>query len=408
MKTRGFSTTPKHKTYDVVIVGGAIMGSATAWFLTQQPDFNGRVLVVEKDPSYESCSTAHSNSCIRQQFSTELNVKISQFAAEYIKALRQNLGGDTRVPNLTIHEFGYLYLAETKAVAEVLRTNHRVQTAAGADTELLTPDEIAARYPFYQLDDILLGSLNTRDEGYWDGGAVFDWWRRMARDQGVEFVAGEVIQMARNAKGTNVDNLTLANGTKVSCGHVVNAAGPRAAQVAAMAGIALPVEPRKRFTWVIKAKTPLCRDLPLTIDPTGVHMRQDGPETYMIGAKPDPDPGVDPDDFTMDHGIWETHVWPIIATRIPQFESVRIVTEWVGHYAYNLIDQNAITGPHPEVGNFVFLNGFSGHGLQQAPAMGQGTAEWLTYGTYRTLDLRPFHFDRLAQAAPTEAEFAII
>ncbi len=390
-----FATLPEHSAYDVVIVGGAIMGSSTAWWLTEMADFDGRVLVVERDPSYQWCSTAHTNSCIRQQFSTALNVKISQFTAAFIGSLRAWMDGDPRVPDLAVQNYGYMYLAETEAFAGVLRANQQVQRAAGAETRLMTPDEIARAYPFYNLDGIVLGSINTKDEGYWDGGTVFDWFRRSARARGVEYVANEVTAMTRT--GRRIDSVTLASGEVIACGHVVNASGPRAARTAAMAGLRdLSVEPRKRYSWVFSAEQPLDRELPLTIDPSGVHMRQDGPTTYLAGSRGDPDPAVDPDDFTMDHTLWENHVWPAIATRIPQFEALKVVTEWAGHYAYNLLDQNAVLGPHPDVDNFLFQNGFSGHGLQQSPAMGRGVAEWLTYGGYRSLDLTPFHYDRIA------------
>lgn len=391
---------PERDSYDVVIVGGAIMGSSTAWFLTQNPDFDGRVLVVEMDRSYANSSTAHTNSCMRQQFSNELNVRISQFAADFVKNLREYMGGDARVPELDIQSYGYLYLADNGGFANVLRENQAVQRACGAATELLTADQIAARYPFYNVDDVVLGSINCRDEGYWDGGTVFDWFRRQAQDRGVDYVQNRVTAM--DVKAGRVQSVTLATGEVIACGQVVNASGPRAAETAAMAGIALPVEPRKRFTWIFSAEKPLDQDLPLTIDPSGVHIRQDGPKTYLAGGAPEPedDVAVAPDDFAMDHGRWENHVWPIIASRIPQFEAIKVVTEWAGHYAYNTLDHNAVLGPHPEIGNFVFLNGFSGHGLQQSPAMGRGTAEWLTYREYRTLDLAPFGFERIVTNKP--------
>ena len=388
---------PEHAAYDVVIIGGAIMGSSTAWFLSDTPDFDGRVLVIERDPTYAWCSTAHTNSCIRQQFSHRLNVEISQFAAEFIKTLPERIG-DARVPAQTIQSYGYLYLADNAGFADVLRENQKVQLAAGAETELLDADEIKARYPFYMVDDILLGSINRKDEGYWDGGTVFDWWRRSAKDRGVEYVANEVV--AINRSGASVESVTLASGEVVACGQVVNATGPRAARTARLAGLDIPVEPRKRFTWIFSAERPLDRELPLTIDPSGVHVRQDGPATYLAGCAPDPDPAVAFDDFTMDHARWEAHVWPVIATRIPQFEAIRVVTEWAGHYAYNTLDQNAIVGPHSEVSNFLFLNGFSGHGLQQSAAMGRGMAEWLTFGEYRTLDLSPLGYARIAENRP--------
>ncbi|APE44970.1 FAD-dependent oxidoreductase [Sulfitobacter alexandrii] len=390
---------PRHGNYDVVIIGGAIMGSATAWFLTESADFDGRVLVVERDMTFEACATAHTNSCIRQQFSDPLNVRISQFTAEFIKNLPDRMG-DERAPKLSVQNFGYLYLADNERFANVLRENQIIQRGAGAETELLSADEIAERYPFYQLDDIILGSINRKDEGYWDGGTLFDWFRRSARSRGIEYIQNEVVAINRNAAGTRVESVTLATGEVISCGQLVNASGPRGAGVAAMAGIALPVEPRKRFTWVFSAEKPLDRDLPLTIDPSGVHVRQDGPQTYLAGCAPDPDPAVDPADFTMDQARWEDHAWPAIATRIPQFEAIRVITEWAGHYDYNTLDQNAILGPHPEVANFHFINGFSGHGLQQSPAMGRGLAEMLTYGAYRTFDMTPFGYDRVAQGKP--------
>ena len=393
MTTSGIPHEAPRPAYDVVIVGGAIMGSATAFFLSQNDDFNGSVLVIERDPSYALSSTAHTNSCMRQQFSTELNIRISQFAADFVKNLRAHMGGDERVPELDIQNYGYMYLADNKVFAEVLRRNRDIQRAAGAETELLTPQEIAARYPFYHVDDLVLGSINRRDEGYFDGGTLFDWLRRGAREGGVDYLAGEVVAMTRD--GGRVTDVTLASGETIACGTVVNASGPRAARTAAMAGIDLPVEPRKRFTWIFTAETPLDRDLPLTIDPSGVHVRQDGPQTYLAGCPADPDPAVAYDDFVMDHDRWQTHVWPIIAGRIPQFEAIRVVTEWAGHYAYNTLDQNAILGPHDEVRNFIFQNGFSGHGLQQSPAMGRGIAELITYGEYRALDLSPFAFERI-------------
>lgn len=394
------SAVPSNTSYDVVIIGGAIMGSSTAWFLTENPDFDGSVLVIERDPTYESCSTAHTNSCMRQQFSTELNVRISQFAADFVKNFRDRLGGDERVPHLSIHSFGYMYLADNDDFANILRENQSIQNRAGAATQLMKPTQIVENYPFYNVDDIVLGSINLVDEGYWDGATVFDWWKRQARERGVEYISNEVVEITKNAAGTRVASVTLHSGEVIACGQVVNASGPRAARTAKMAGIEVPVEPRKRFTWVFKAENPLDRDLPLTIDPSGVHVREIGGGTYQAGGHYANDPAVDFDDFSMDHAIWENHIWPSLAHRIPQFEAIKVMSEWAGHYAMNVFDHNAILGPHPSVENFIFLNGFSGHGLQQSPAMGRGTAEWLTYGSFKTLDLSEFHYDRILANEP--------
>ena len=394
-----YPTSPEHKSYDVVIIGGAMMGSSTAWFLSDNPDFNGRVLVVEKDPTYEFCSTNHTNSCMRQQFSSSLNIQISQFAADFVKNLRRYMGNDERVPSLKIHNFGYMYLADTDEFAETLRQSHKIQVENGAGTKLMTPDEIAQDYPFYQLDDIVLGSHNIVDEGYWEGVTVFDWWRKSARERGISYIQNEVVAITKSDDGSQVTSVTLKTGEIISCGQLVNASGPRAIETCKMAGISLPVEPRKRFTWVFSAEQPLDRDLPLTIDPSGVHFRQDG-ANYMAGGHADYDPAVAYDDFEMDHNLWQDHIWPVLATRIPQFEAIKVINEWAGHYAYNVFDHNAIMGPHHEVKNFIYLNGFSGHGLQQSPAMGRATAEYLTYGDYRTIDMTPFHYDRIIANQP--------
>ena len=386
--------TPKARSYDVVIVGGAMYGSSVAWFLADNPDFDGSILVVERDPTYEFTSTSHTNSCIRQQFSREINVRVSQFGAEFVKNFRHFMGDDPRVPDVVLQSYGYMYLADTEAFAQILRDSQKVQAACGAGTKHMSRDEIARDYPFYQLDDIVGANHNLIDEGYFDGNTLFDWWKRSAREKGVEYLTNEVVAMSRNAAGTRVDSVTLASGDVISCGIVVNASGPRAVLTSRMAGIEIPVEPRKRYTFIFSAQQPLDRDLPLTIDPSGVHMRTDG-AYYLAGCPPDDDPAVDYDDFVQDHSIWENKVWPVIATRIPQFEAIKLVNSWAGHYAYNTFDQNAILGPHSRVENFVFVNGFSGHGFQQSPAMGRGTAERITYGEYRTLDLSPFHYDRI-------------
>jgi glycine/D-amino acid oxidase-like deaminating enzyme len=189
---------PAKSSYDVVIIGGAMLGSSVAWFLTNTPDFKGAVLVVERDPTYEFSATAHTNSCMRQQFSAAINVKISQFAADFVKNFRDHMGGDARVPTPVLQSFGYMYLANTQAFADTLKAAQAVQAANGAGTRHMRRDEIAAAYPFYQLDDIIAGNHNLIDEGYFDGGTLFDWWKRSARERGVEYCTNQVVSMTRN------------------------------------------------------------------------------------------------------------------------------------------------------------------------------------------------------------------
>ena len=294
-----------------------------------------------------------------------------------------------------MHPFGYMYLAGDTAEAERLRAAQAVQAGLGGATRIMDPDEIGAEYPFYDLDGIVLGSHNPVDEGYFDGTTMFEWWRRIARERGVTYLEGEVTGIAQT--GGAVTGVTLADGRALPGDIVVDAAGARGARVAAMAGIALPVEPRKRYTWVFEAARPLDRDLPLTIDPSGVHCRQDG-ANYMAGATPADDPAVDPDDFAGQWDIWEERVWPALAARIPAFESLRVVHSWVGHYDLNTFDANALLGPVADgPAGFMVMNGFSGHGLQQSAAMGRGLAERIVHGRYVSLDLTAFSPDRLAR-----------
>ncbi len=383
---------PVHTSYDVIIVGGAMYGSSIAWFLSNHPDFDGRVLVVERDPTYAWASTSHTNSCIRQQFSAPINIKISQFGADYVKSFRDQMGGDPRVPDVVLQSFGYMYLADSSAGADALQSVQQIQAANGAGTKHMTAAQIKETYPFYNMDDIVAGNHNLIDEGYFDGNTMFDWWKRSARERGVEFIHNSVIAMTKT--DTTVQSVTLASGEVIACGYVVNASGPRAVATSRMVGIEIPIEPRKRHTFIFAAEDPLDRDLPLTIDPSGVHMRTDG-QYYMAGCPPNDDSPVDYDDFAPDHSIWEEKVWPVLAHRVPAFERIKLMNSWVGHYAYNTFDQNAIIGAHPDVTNFIFANGFSGHGFQQSPAMGRGIAELIATGDYQTLDLTPFSITRI-------------
>ena len=388
---------PRAQSYDVILIGGAMYGSSIAWWLSRDPAFDGSILLVERDLSFEFAATSHTNSCIRQQFSNTTNIQISQFGAEFINNFQSYFDHDPRVPHIPIQSFGYMYLANTAADAENLRQSQVVQAQLGAGTRHMTAAEIQAEYPFYNVDDITAGNHNTANEGYFDGGTIFDWCKRVAQEKGAEYVQNEVVAINRQAD--RIHSVTLASGETLSCGLLVNCTGPRGAHTARMAGIDLPVEPRKRYSFIFDAEQPLDRDLPLTIDPSGVHMRSEG-RYYLAGCPPDDDAPVAYDDFKQDHSIWQEKVWPILAARVPKFEAIKLINSWAGHYDYNTFDQNAIIGPHHEVENFLFANGFSGHGLQQSMAIGRGLAEFITYGAYRSINLSPFAYKRIAEGNP--------
>ena len=392
------------ESYDVVIVGGAVIGSAVAYFLTANPDFDGSVLVVERDPTYHRASTSLSSSSIRTQFSNPINVRISQFGSEFIRNFPEIMQvGDDR-PDLAFHPGGYLFLANTEEQARTLRENHEVQRACGADVLLWDREELARAFPHLRVDDIRLASYGRSGEGWFDNTGLMYGFRNKARAAGAEYVTDEVVGIGR--EGNRVTSVSLKSGAQIRAGTIVNASGPRASLTAGMAGLGVPVEPRKRTLFVFNcARTPEGTAtvnggrLPLMIDPSGVFCRPEG-RFFLSGCAPVEDPAVDFDDFEPRYSEFEDIIWPALAERSPTFEAIKVVNQWAGHYDFNTLDHNLIVGRHPEVRNFVFANGFSGHGLQQGPAAGRGVSELIVYDGFRTLDLTEVGYERIVENRP--------
>jgi glycine/D-amino acid oxidase-like deaminating enzyme len=366
--------------HDVVVIGGGAVGGAIATFLVDDPAFGGSVAVIERDPTFRRASSALSAAAIRQQFSTPENIRMSRFSFGW---LRDNL-------DVGLHESGYLYLA-TPGGAAVLEANHEIQRAEGADVVALTPAELAARYPWLSTEGVALASLGRSGEGWFDGYALLRALRARARDGGVELVTGEVV--ALDVDADRVRKVELADGTTIACDTVVNAAGPWARSVAAMAGIDLPVEARRRSVFVFDADAP--PDMPLVIDTSGAWFRPEG-GSFIAGIAPPP--GEDAADLPLepDRTQFDERLWPALAARVPAFDALRVTNSWAGYYEVNTFDHNAIIGPHPLLANLLFANGFSGHGIQQSPAVGRAIAELIVHGRYVTLDLSTFAFDRIA------------
>jgi len=379
-----------------VVIGGAIIGSAVATFLAMRPDFDGRILVVERDPTFRASSTTLSAASIRLQFSTPLNIEISRFGLEVVRHPERFLAVDGEVPEVDFVENGYLFLA-TDAGLATLERNHAVQRSLGVPVTLLSPPELRARFDWINADDLAGASLGLADEGWFDAHALLQGFRRRARSLGVAERIGEVTGI--EVEDDRAAVVRLADGSGIVAGWVVNAAGPRAAQVAAMAGVDLPVRPRKRHVYHFEAPVSLGA-APLVVDPCGVYFRPEGPG-YLTGYSPIGD-DADPDtlDLEVDRWRFESHVWPALAHRVPAFDRLRLLDAWAGHYEMNTIDHNAIVGPHPRLRNLLFANGFSGHGLQQAPAVGRGLAEWIATGGYETLDLSPLGYERIERGEP--------
>ncbi len=220
--------------------------------------------------------------------------------------------------------------------------------------------------------------------------------RKKARALGAVYIAAEA--KAMSVEKNRVATVTLSDGRALGAGAVVNAGGPWARDVAALAGIPLPVEARRRCIFVFDAKRKLER-CPLVIDTSGIFFRAEG-AVFIGGAEP-PE-SDDRHELPLDvvHNQFDELVWPALAHRVPAFEAVKVVNAWAGYYDYNTFDRNAILGPHPEIANFHFANGFSGHGIQQSPAVGRAIAEQILHGRYTTLDLAVFGYGRFARNAP--------
>ena len=375
-------------TYDVVIIGGAAIGSATAFFLNRHAGFRGSVLVIEKDPGYTKCSTALSMSSIRQQFSTPANILASTFGVEFIKQAKSEFGA---LGDVSFCENGYLIMA-SHAAADALRANHEIQRSLGADNVLLTPDEISGRFPWMSDEAVALGCLGLSGEGWFDPHSLLNLYITEAKASGVDYIADEAVDLKMS--GGRVTAVHLANGEKIACGQVVNAAGPAASKIAAMAELALPVEPRKRLIYVFDCREKdSITNSPLFFDPNGVFCRPEG-AYFLTGAPPeDQDPVCT--DFEITYDLFEEMIWPTLANRVPAFKAIKLVNAWAGHYAYNTIDQNALLGSLPDAPNLYFANGFSGHGIQQSPAVGRGIAELITDGIFTSLDLSGLSVERL-------------
>ncbi|MBE71279.1 MAG: FAD-dependent oxidoreductase [Thalassospira sp.] len=381
--------------YDVIIVGGAVIGSSIAWHLTGRDDFKGRVLVIEKDSTYEFCSTALSAASIRQQFSTPINIEMSAYGIQFLRNLNRDLDPDV---DIALHEKGYLILA-TDQGRDILRQNHATQTEFGGDIIWMEPDDLAQKYPWMNTSDLAAGCWGRTGEGWFDAYCLMQSFRKQARRRGADYIDGEVVEVLRN--GDQVTGVVLKDGRRFGCGQLVNAAGTGGSKVARMAGLEIPVEPRKRCIFVFN-----CRDAedisascPMLIDPSGLYVRPEG-EFFITGIAPPKDRDPECWDFDVDHSLFDDIIWPGLYERCERFEAIKVVNAWAGHYSYNLLDQNAILGRHTDVKNFIFANGFSGHGLQQSPAVGRGIAELIATNGYETLDLSVFGYERIRDNAP--------
>lgn len=376
---------------DVAIVGGGIMGSALAYWLTKfDPALD--VTVIERDPTYATASSALSAASIRQQFTTPVNIQISRASFAFLRAIGEHLAVDGPRPEISLVERGYLYLASPEQDA-LRRQAHAIQTAQDADVALLDAAGLRTRFDWLRTDDTACATLGLSGEGWFDGYALLAAFKQKARAQGAKYLSAEAVDFT--VEGGRISSVELRDGTRLGCDRVVNAAGPWARRVAAWAGIELPVFARRRTVFVVACKAKL-DGMPLIIDPTGFWIRPEG-EHFIAGMAP----RVETDEAPLEpeYALWD-ELWPALAARIPAFEAAKLVRAWAGYYELNEFDYNALIGPHPAIDNLYFINGFSGHGIQQAPIVARGLAELMLLGRFETLDLSDLAMRRLVENRP--------
>jgi len=376
---------------DIVIIGGAAIGSAIAYFL-RRGGFRGRVAVVEKDPSYQWCASGRAVAGIRQQFSTPENIRLSQFGIGFFKGIRSEFGEDA---DIAFRERGYLVMA-TPEGRPTLEANIAVQQRLGADTELLEPDEIAHRFPWLSVEGLGAAGWGRSGEGWIDPASLVQLLRKSAIAAGIDYISDEVVGI--DVTGGRVAAVHLAGGDRIATGTAICAAGWHSAKVARMAGLDIPVRPRKRYVFVVDCPASL-PGAGLMIDPSGLYFRPEG-RTFLTGIAPPEDQDFDAEDFDIDHDQFEREIWPRLAMRVPAMETLKVRNAWCCHYDINTLDHNALLGSHPDIPSMLFACGFSGHGLQHSPGVGRAMAELIVHGAYRTIDVSRLGFARIGRNAP--------
>ena len=388
-------------TADVVIVGGAVMGSSTAYHLLADPGFKGRVIVIEKDPTYQLSASALSAASIRQQYSSAVNIRISLHGIRFLRSIGDYLAVEGERPEIGLKEAGYLYCA-TAAGASILAENQALQAAEGADILYMEPDSLKERFPWLNVEDLAAGTWGRSGEGWFDGWGLLQAFRRKARSLGAQYVKGEVAEVERD--GNRIVAVRLKDGARIACGALVNCAGSGGRALAEKAGLDIPVQAKRRYVFTFSCREPVA-NCPLLIDTSGAYVRPEGEGHFICGASPEADRDLDwsdedPSSQEIDFSFFEEFVWPSLAHRVPAFEAIKPGRAWAGPYDMSLLDHNAIVGPAGEIENFYLCNGFSGHGLQQSPAIGRGLAELIVHGRYQTLDLSELGYERVLANRP--------
>jgi sarcosine oxidase, subunit beta len=357
------------QTAEVVIIGGGIVGSSIAWHLTEAGCRN--VLIVERESHQGKGSTGKSMGGVRAQFATTPNIQMSLYSIPFYSNFEERLGHPSEY-----RAQGYLFVATKAAHMEYLRTNQQLQKSLGlTQVGMVTREEIVDMVPQLRSDDILGGSFCATD-GFVDPYSVM-----------VGFTARACTQGARLWRSTDVTAIDRDTGRingvettrgPVSTRVVVNAAGPWAAEAAALAGVKIPVQPLRRMLIPTEPFDGVPHTVPMVVDMTnGFHFRPESLGFLLAWNDPEETPGYKTD---FDPAFIEK-VLTRAADRVPCFENLAVNPKraWAGLYEMSP-DHHAILGSVPEVRGFYCANGFSGHGVMHAPATGRIVADLILHG----------------------------
>lgn len=377
------------QTKDVVIIGGGVMGWSTAYHLLKE-GMSGRLVVLERDPLRRVTSTSLAVGGFRQQFGTEVNIRLVRDSVAFYRAFAELMETGQGKPDITMRQNGYLFLGGEQTWPTLVR-RHRLQRALGVEVELLSPAQILGLVPEVELSG-LVGAAYCPEDGYLDPHSVLLGFEAKARALGAECQHVAALGVESDAHGIKLVKTTAGT---IATRVVVNAAGAWAGEVARLAGVDLDVRPWRRQVYLCRTPLPEGREFPMVIDTTGVHFRSEtGNRIVAAGATASDGPTFD---AAWDRPAFEEVIWPALADRIPCFDRLLLESGWAGLYDDNPIDHNAIIGCHPQLAGFFLINGFSGHGLMQAPAAGRALAELILHGQFRSLDLSALSPARFAK-----------
>jgi len=394
--------------YDVLVVGGGIMGSSTAHWLAGRKE-GLKIGVVEHDPSYNTSATTLSVGGLRQQFSLHENIRIGLFARDFMRNYPHSLFGEQvpdNVPDVRFQPHGYLFLA-SEAGYDILKDNRSNQVECGASTAMLSTSQLNKKFPWLSTDGVVAGCYGGDHEGWFDPWALLQAFKLSAVMQGVEYITGRATSFSYSNNKPSKAVVTKSDGSCVeaSFDKLLITAGGDSGHVGLLAGIGLgegdmgvpiPVEKRKRYVYVPHCPDGPGMDCPLVIDPCGVYFRREGlGGNYLCGQSPtEEQEPTDTDLSVVDMDWFDEQVWPVLANRVKAFESLKVKSAWAGNYDYNVWDQNGVIGQHPVLDNVYLACGFSGHGIQQGPAVGRAVMELILDGQYSSIDLGKFGFQR--------------